>query len=217
MNDLILKQDLTMSSLEIAKLTGKEHKNVLADVDNMVKELEIRSAEISADYQDAMNRTQRMFNLNKELTFTLISGYSIKLRNKIIKRWQELENTQPRKLPQTYLEALKELIVKEEENERLRLENLHLKTLCDTHFSYYSILRVSMHTGIESKKFNWRPLKATALSMGLEIKESPCSVFGTRKLYPLDSWKACYPEIDISDLEADAIIESNEARLISIE
>ena len=32
---------LTMSSLEISKLTGKEHKNVLRDIRTMLEELEI--------------------------------------------------------------------------------------------------------------------------------------------------------------------------------
>ena len=39
---------LTMSSLEISKLTGKEHKNVLADIRAMLEGLEIEGAEFSA-------------------------------------------------------------------------------------------------------------------------------------------------------------------------
>jgi len=37
----------TMSSREIAELTGKNHKNVMADVRRMLSELDIDSAEIS--------------------------------------------------------------------------------------------------------------------------------------------------------------------------
>ena len=37
----------TMSSQEIAELTGKMHKNVMADVRRMLSELDIDSAEIS--------------------------------------------------------------------------------------------------------------------------------------------------------------------------
>ena len=47
---------LTMSSREIAELTGKQHKNVLADIDKMLNELEIQSAEFSADYHDDKGR-----------------------------------------------------------------------------------------------------------------------------------------------------------------
>lgn len=42
----------TMTSLEIAKLTEKLHKNVLADIDKMFIELEIPSAKFSATRKD---------------------------------------------------------------------------------------------------------------------------------------------------------------------
>ncbi|QXV72953.1 DNA-binding protein [Edwardsiella phage PVN06] len=51
MNQLIAKSaETTMSSVEIAELTGKEHRNVLADIRKML--VEIQSAEKSADYKD---------------------------------------------------------------------------------------------------------------------------------------------------------------------
>ena len=46
----------TMTSREIAELTGKEHKNVLADIRKML--VEIQSAEKPADYKDGRGRTQ---------------------------------------------------------------------------------------------------------------------------------------------------------------
>ncbi|VVQ16100.1 hypothetical protein [Pseudomonas fluorescens] len=36
---------------------------------------------------------QPMLILDKELTFTLITGYSVKLRHTIVKRWLELEGS----------------------------------------------------------------------------------------------------------------------------
>ena len=97
---------LTMSSREIAELTGKQHKNVLADIDKMLNELEIQSAEFSADYHDDKGRVYRCYHLPKRETLILVSGYSALLRAKIIDRWQELENQHP-KLPQTLPEALR--------------------------------------------------------------------------------------------------------------
>ena len=47
----------TMSSREIAELTGKDHKHVLTDVRNMCESLKIQSAEFSADYKDDKGRT----------------------------------------------------------------------------------------------------------------------------------------------------------------
>ncbi|VVN22794.1 hypothetical protein PS682_04487 [Pseudomonas fluorescens] len=84
----------TMSSREIAKLTGKAHKHVLADIRSMLKELEIDWADCSAQYQDSTGRSLPCFELNRELTDTLLTGYSAKMRLAVIRRWRELEQQQ---------------------------------------------------------------------------------------------------------------------------
>jgi hypothetical protein len=81
----------TMSSREIAKLTGKAHKHVLADIRSMLTDLEIDWADCSAQYQDSTGRKLPCFNLNRELTDTLLTGYSAKMRLAVIRRWRELE------------------------------------------------------------------------------------------------------------------------------
>ncbi|MGL6556963.1 phage antirepressor KilAC domain-containing protein [Aeromonas dhakensis] len=95
-----------MSSVEIAELTGKEHKNVLADIRKML--VEIQSAEKSADYLDSMGRAQPCLMLDKDESLCLVAGYSAVLRMRIIRRWQELEAQQGPKVPRTYAEALLE-------------------------------------------------------------------------------------------------------------
>ncbi|MGF7433115.1 phage antirepressor KilAC domain-containing protein [Pasteurella bettyae] len=88
------QQTLTMSSREIAELCEKRHTHVLADIDKMLNELEIHSADFSAQYKDSTGRMLRCYNLPKDLTITLIAGYNVKLRKRIIDRWQELEQNQ---------------------------------------------------------------------------------------------------------------------------
>ena len=95
----------TMTSREIAELTGKEHKNVLADIRKMLAE--IHSAEIPAQYKDSTGRTLPMLILDKEQTLCLVSGYDTKTRMAIIRRWQELEQSALPRIPQTYAEALR--------------------------------------------------------------------------------------------------------------
>ena len=81
----------TMSSLEIAELTGKQHKHVLTDIRNMLNSLNIDSAVFTAQYKDSIGRSLVMFNLPKDETLCLVSGYNVQVRMAIIKRWQELE------------------------------------------------------------------------------------------------------------------------------
>ena len=96
----------TMTSREIAELTGKRHDHVLADVRKMLTE--IQSPEKSGDYTDDKGRTYPMLLLNKREALILVSGYSIELRARIIDRWQELEAQQQPAIPQSYAAALLE-------------------------------------------------------------------------------------------------------------
>ena len=99
---------LTMSSLEIADLTGKQHKDVIRDIRNMLNQLEIHSAQFGAQYKDSTGRSLPMFNLPKDETLCLIAGYNVQVRMRIIKRWQELEQKESVqfKMPKTLSEAL---------------------------------------------------------------------------------------------------------------
>lgn len=81
-----------MSSREIAELTGKQHKNVMADCRNMFDSLNLQSADFSADYQDDRGRTYQEYWLDQDLTMTLMMGYSIPLRHKVATRWRQLES-----------------------------------------------------------------------------------------------------------------------------
>ena len=107
----ITKTDaLTMSSKEIAELTGKQHKNVLADIDKMLDALNLPRegyAELSADPQNG--QSYRLYRLPKNLTLNLVTGYRADMRLKIIDRWLELEGRpQPKhEIPQTLGEALR--------------------------------------------------------------------------------------------------------------
>lgn len=49
----------TMSSREIAELTGKEHKNVLADIRAMLSELQVDESTFGCSYKDGAGRLQR--------------------------------------------------------------------------------------------------------------------------------------------------------------
>lgn len=92
-----------MSSREIAELTGKQHAHICRDIRRMLEDLGIdfptKSDDPKMDHPnqsefkviyDNRNYMSEIL-LNFELTITLISGYNVVLRKRIIKRWQELE------------------------------------------------------------------------------------------------------------------------------
>ena len=93
MEALALNTDQTMSSKDIAELTGKRHAHVLRDIDNILKEINpiFGYGFKTATYTDYNNRSYRMFELDKDSTFCLMTGYNVDARMRVIKRWQELE------------------------------------------------------------------------------------------------------------------------------
>lgn len=84
-------ENLTMSTLEIAELTGKRHADVMRDLRKILSELDLAERKFASSYFDVNNKEQKLYNLDKDLTLTLVSGYNVKLRHAIVKRWSELE------------------------------------------------------------------------------------------------------------------------------
>ena len=69
---------LTMSSLEIAELTGKRHDNVMADIDKMLKELGKAAPDFSGTAFYEVNnakRERKIYNLPKYLADLLLTKY----------------------------------------------------------------------------------------------------------------------------------------------
>lgn len=89
------KNQKVMSTREIAELCEKEHYHVKRDCETMFKGLKLDASNFGGIYFDGLNRQQTEYLLDEELTMTLVTGYSIVLRNRVIKRWKELEGQQP--------------------------------------------------------------------------------------------------------------------------
>jgi hypothetical protein len=83
---------VTMTSREIAEITGKRHDNVLRDIDNLLKTLpsDLRTG-FSMTYDGDPVHGFRVFVLDHDAALCLVSGYDAVLRMKVIKRWRELE------------------------------------------------------------------------------------------------------------------------------
>jgi phage regulator Rha-like protein len=83
--------EATMSSREIAELTGKRHPDVTRDIEKMLNELREDVSKFAHIYLDTMNRQQTEYKLDRELTDTLLTGYSAVARRRVVARWRELE------------------------------------------------------------------------------------------------------------------------------
>jgi len=127
MNNLKVRDNkVTMSSREIAKETGKRHDNVLRDIEKMLKDLKKGYLTFEEIYSDSCGRFQKQYLLPYHELMILLTGYSTKLRDIVLSRWEELENQNMPKLPATYKEALLALVdiveLNERKSEQLKLD-----------------------------------------------------------------------------------------------
>lgn len=122
----LTNKPVTMSSREIAELTGKRHPDVKRDILSMLEALEKDASSFAHIYLDAMNRSQTEYHLPRREVEILLTGYSIPLRAKVIDRLHELEEQAKGaafRVPQSLPEALRLAAELAEKNEQLALEN----------------------------------------------------------------------------------------------
>lgn len=115
-----------MSSREVAELTGKRHDNVMRDVREMCAAL--HSSKVSfvcetASYIGGNGQAYEMYELDKETTICLLTGYDPASRMKVVQRWQALEAQAPGlTIPQTLSQALLLAAQQAEQVEQLQLQ-----------------------------------------------------------------------------------------------
>ncbi len=82
----------TMSSKEIASVTRKAHKHVIRDIREMIADLEKDGPVLGhlSELKDSRGYTT-CFHLDRDLTDTLMTGYSARMRYAVVRRWRELE------------------------------------------------------------------------------------------------------------------------------
>lgn len=119
----------TMSSLEIAELTHKNHFDVMRDVRVSLGQLAgLSEEEIKADANllyltnqgviieyDDFTKNTKCYKLPRRICDLVISGYAVKYRMIIIDRWHELEGKKELTLEQLTLQAITKLSEKVKE------------------------------------------------------------------------------------------------------
>ena len=95
MNELVnVESRNTLTSLEVAQITGKEHKNILSDIRDEISKLgEERGRLIfqPTAYTDNFNRSQPMFLLNYKGVLQLGARYNAETRFKLIEKIEQLQ------------------------------------------------------------------------------------------------------------------------------
>ena len=109
--NILTQNTKTMSSREIAELTGKQHGHVIRDIELLNETLIEESLSIIGEsfYTADNGQVYREFLLTQAQTIDLMTGYNRNLRVRINRRWQELEQrvaTPVFQIPQTLGEAL---------------------------------------------------------------------------------------------------------------
>jgi phage regulator Rha-like protein len=128
---------LTMSSIEIAELTNKRHADVLRDIRTQIfkglYEINDNAENLYEEIQgvriilDEYTKRTKEIIMDKYHTDILVSGYEVKYRAAIVKRWQDLEQEKLYgnfKLPTNYKEAVANLLETLEEKEKLEKQIL---------------------------------------------------------------------------------------------
>ena len=120
------QDEQTMSSREIAELTGKRHDHVLRDCDVLnenYKKIPLpKLGEGYYTHPNTGNQQHREFHLTKIQCLDLATGYSIELRIKVNRRWLELEMRQKPSEDEMIFASFKVLMKRDEENKQKLLE-----------------------------------------------------------------------------------------------
>ena len=214
----------TMSSREIAQLCEKEHFNVKRDCEVMFKGLQLDAFKFEGIYFDSLNRQQTEYLLDEELTMTLVTGYNIVLRNRVIKRWKELEGQSVANLPD-YPTALRLYADQLEVSARLELERNHaiatkaeigskreatsmataskykrentkLKVQLDESLNFATIKKVQSLTG---GTYDTYALRRHSKANHLEVQKAEDANYGSVNSYHKDAWLAVY-NINLSSI-----------------
>lgn len=173
----------TMSSLEIAELTGKQHAHVMRDIRNILEQGVSESNFGLSSYKQAQPnggvKDVSCYNLTKKGCLILASGYDAKLREKIIDRWEELEtcNCLSRK------ELALMIIQAEEEKEQMSLALEQKTEQLDESKEWYSIKRWAKEHKMNWRSINWRKMKALSFGLGYEIKKIFDGNYGQVNIY----------------------------------
>ena len=123
----IIKIQQTMTSLEIAELTGKQHKNIMQAIRNMEPAWEkITGLNFQlSEYKDSTGRTLPCYQLTKTECLYIATKFNDEARAKLVLRWEYLERQAQESRQQLCLPSPKKILALADEimSEGLKILN----------------------------------------------------------------------------------------------
>ena len=101
-----------MTSLEIAELTGKQHKNLMRDIRNMEPAWEkVHGLKFELiDYKDRLGRIKPCYSLTKTECLYIATKFNDEARAKLVLRWEFLERKEQERQQQLCLPSPKKIL-----------------------------------------------------------------------------------------------------------
>lgn len=127
---------LTMSSREIAELVESRHDHVKRSIERLADKGIIQLPPME-EVKNHLGQTVTEYRLIKRDTYIVVAQLSPEFTARLVDRWQELENQQAVKLPQSFAEALRLAADLEEEKQALLLENQQQLAQIESMESYF--------------------------------------------------------------------------------
>ena len=212
---------LTMSSRDIAELTGKEHKHVLRDCLTIFEELGLDPMGYAQSWTHPQNgQIYTEYLLPKDLVETLITGYSIKLRYQVIQRLHELENILKPKLmlPEDLPTALRALADTHEQLQQAQFEReIAIKTKAHISDKKTATAMATASNAVQEntrlkdqigqskrnatvlaverltgKEYTWQALNKWCKAHGVKPQKVHDDRYGKVNTYPNQAWQDVY-------------------------
>lgn len=222
----------TMSSREIAELTGKRHDNVMRTIRDLISDQILTPQFEESTFEHAGN-SYKQFLLNKRDSLVVVARLSPEFTAVVIDRWQELESQAIKPmaaLPTDYIEALEHLLIAKKAEKLAITERDHaiatkaqigskreatamatasaaarkVKSLEVKLDQSRDYASVKKIEAITKRKFEWKPLKHWSVEHGIAIKKATDANYEKGvNTYSSSAWLAVYG-VDIYALEVAA-------------